>query len=182
MLFFSRLEAEIILLDYREEYSLLLHLDRLYCILQIFNMQTYARKKSQPLLRSYYIMKNAKIFSGKYNLNLKEMSLIFWFLNKNIALSAIVNLFSCLFILIRYWRVYWRGLFQLHRPSPALCKHSRLVQVWVWKGFATDRRKMSRLVMCDEEKCQYTVVGLVRMLELSSVRLCSLKQYFNRLL
>ena len=37
--------------------------------------------------------------------------------------------------------------------------------------------------MCDEEeKCPYTVVGLNRMLGLSSVRLRSLKQYFNRLL
>ena len=53
LLFFSRLEAEIflwLLLDYREKYSLLLHLDRFYCILQIFNMQfkNILWNKSQP--------------------------------------------------------------------------------------------------------------------------------------
>ena len=106
-LFFSRLQAEIflrLLLDYREEYSLLLHLDRIYCILQIFNMQfkNILLNKSQPLLRSYYILKSSEIFSGKYNLNLKENALIFLFLNQHMVLSAIVDLFSCLFILIRY--------------------------------------------------------------------------------
>jgi len=34
----------------------------------------------------------------------------------------------------------------------------------------------------EEEKCPYSIVGLNRMLGLSSVRLCSLKQSFNRLL
>ena len=42
---------------------------------------------------------------------------------------------------------------------------------------------MSRLVICDEEEmCPYTIVGLNRMLGLSSERLCSLKLSFNRLL
>ena len=34
----------------------------------------------------------------------------------------------------------------------------------------------------EEEKCPYTIVGLDRMLGLSSVRVCSLKRSFNRLL
>ena len=36
------------------------------------------------MLRSYCIVKNAEIFSGKYNLNLKDKGPNFLFLNTNI--------------------------------------------------------------------------------------------------
>lgn len=54
-LFFCQFEAEIFLwlfLHYREEYALLSHLDRIYYILQIFNMQKYLLKNSQPRVHS----------------------------------------------------------------------------------------------------------------------------------
>ena len=73
LLFFGGLEAEIflwLLLDYREEYSLLLHLDRFCCILSIFNMQKYTLEKvSAPVTFLYYMIKIAEVLSEKYNLN-----------------------------------------------------------------------------------------------------------------
>ena len=66
------------IIRYRKKYSLLLHLDRFYCILQIFNMQKYALKKVSAPVTFLLYLKNTKIFSGKYNLNLKENDLFFF--------------------------------------------------------------------------------------------------------